>query len=369
MILGKYHIRERLGVGGMAEVFRAEVLGVGGFHRSVALKRILPQFLSREDFQRMFIDEARICANLTHANIVQVFDFDKAPDGTYYLTMELIEGVDLRRLLDAIAPNPLPPPMAFLIATEVLKGLAYAHERRSRGENLGLIHRDVTPSNILLSWSGEVKLSDFGLAKAKTRLSVTQPGIVKGKFAYLAPEQLEGPDIDARVDIFSLGVVLWEMLTGQRLYWAESDADTLRKLLGRYPEPPSQLAKGVPNECDDAVLWLLARDKNNRPSSARWALRRIGDLLHRLSESAEHVDLASFMQKTFQQELLQKNPIPQREKEEEPTQQIDGKKLRELSQAVPNFPASSPLFAKAREEAKEISRDQKLAKLIQDKPK
>jgi serine/threonine protein kinase len=354
MILGKYHIRERLGVGGMAEVFRAEVLGVGGFHRSVALKRILPQFLSSEDFQRMFIDEARICANLTHANIIQVFDFDKAPDGTYYLTMELIEGVDLRRLLDAIAPNPLLPAMAFLIATEVLKGLAYAHERRSRGENLGLIHRDVTPSNILLSWSGEVKLSDFGLAKAKTRLSVTQPGIVKGKFAYLAPEQLEGPDIDARVDIFSLGVVLWEMLTGQRLYWAKSDADTLRKLLGQDPEPPSRIAKGVSNECDNAVLWLLAKDKNNRPSSARRALCHIGDLLHRLSENAEHVDLASFMQKTFQQELLKKNPIPQREKEEEPTQQIDGKKLRELSQAVPNFPVSSPLFAKAREEAKEI---------------
>src|SRR5688572_23855383 len=115
-VLGKYHLRERLGVGGMAEVFRAEVLGIGGFHRSVALKRILPQFLSREDFQKMFIDEARVCASLTHSNIVQIFDFDKSHDGTYYLTMELIEGVDLRRLLDAIEPAPLPPALAFLIA-------------------------------------------------------------------------------------------------------------------------------------------------------------------------------------------------------------------------------------------------------------
>lgn len=369
MILGKYHIREKLGVGGMAEVFRAEVLGVGGFHRSVALKRILHEFLPREDFQKMFIDEARICANLTHANLVQIFDFDRAPDGSYYLAMELIEGVDLRRLMDAIAPAPLPPPLALLIVTEVLKGLAYAHERRFQGESLNLVHRDVTPSNILLSWSGEVKLSDFGLAKARTRLSVTQPGIVKGKFAYLAPEQLEGPDIDGRVDIFSLGVVLWEILTGQRLYWAETDSETLRNLLERYPEPPSEVQKGVPKECDDPVLWMLARDKNNRPQSARWALRRLGDLLHRLSENAAHVDLAAFLQKTFTEELKTAAPIPQKEKEEEPTQQIDGRKLRELSRTVPSFPASSPLFAKAREEAAEISKDRKLAELTQAKQK
>jgi serine/threonine-protein kinase len=369
MIIGKYRLKERLGVGGMAEVFRAEVIGAGGFHRTVALKRILPQYLAREDFQKMFIDEARICASLTHANLVQIFDFDRARDGTYYLAMELIEGVDLRRLTDALAGGPMPPTLALLIASEVLKGLAYAHERVVKGEPLGLIHRDVTPQNILLSWAGEVKLSDFGLAKAKMRLSQTQPGIIKGKFAYLAPEQLEGPDFDHRVDIFSLGVVLWEMLTGHRLFWAESDAETLKKLLGRVPEPPSEIEPSVPRELDDVVLYMLAHSPENRPARARDALWRIGNLLHQMATDASQVDLGAFLAKTFAKELEESRIVEQRSPEEENTRQIDGNKLRELSMTVPNFPLSSPLFAKARQEAAEISKDRHLEELAKGKPR
>lgn len=355
----------------MAEVFRAEAIGLGGFRRPVALKKILPQFVAREDFQKMFIDEARICASLTHANLVQIFDFDRAPDGNYYLTMELIEGVDLRRLVETISPKPIPPTLALFITSEVLKGLAYAHERVVRGEHLRLIHRDVTPSNILLSWAGEVKLSDFGLAKARARLSATQPGIVKGKFSYLAPEQLEGPDIDHRVDIFSLGVVLWEMLTGERLYWAENDAGTIKKLLELTPTPPSRICKDVPKELDAIVLSMLSRSPAGRPQSAREALRRIGDLLHRLATEGSHVDLAEFLRKTFARELTsQERPIiPQKSREEEETREIDGRKLRELSRIVPSFPVSSPLFAQARKEAEEISREGDRTGLSKEKPR
>jgi serine/threonine protein kinase len=265
MQIGRYVLKDRLGVGGMAEVYRAEIVGLGGFRRPVALKRILPQFSPREDYQKMFIDEARVCASLTHANLVQIFDFDRAPDGSFYLVMELIEGVDLKRLLDALG-GPIPAPLALHIGVEVLEGLTYAHEQSVRGESLGLVHRDVTPSNILLSWAGEVKLVDFGLAKARVRLASTQPGIVKGKFAYLAPEQLEGAPLDGRVDIFALGVVLWEMLTGQRLYAAESDAETLKKLLGRIPEPPSTLCQTVPVACDEVGRGPQA--PTERPRSA-----------------------------------------------------------------------------------------------------
>lgn len=349
MRIGRYHLRERLGVGGMAEVFRADIVGLGSFRRPVALKRILPQFLPREDFQKMFIDEARICASLTHSNVVQIFDFDKAPDGSFFLVMELIDGVDLKRLIDACAPEPIPVALALHIAVEVLEGLTYAHERYVREEPLSLIHRDVTPSNILLSWAGEVKLVDFGLARARVRLASTQPGIVKGKFAYLAPEQLEGAEIDGRVDIFALGVVLWEMLTGERLFAAESDAETLKKLLARVPEPPSSLRPEVPKDCDHILRDLLAFQPKYRPS-AREALQRIGDLLHKTATRADEVDVEAFLARVFRRELSAQPGaiIPQRGQEEESTREIDARKLLELSRQIPNFPVSSPLFAAAR---------------------
>ena len=216
----------------MAEVFKAKSFGVEGFERIVAVKRILPSIAEDQEFITMFIDEAKMAVQLTHANIAQIFDLGKVGD-RYFIAMEYVHGRDLRAIFDRARKNeqPIPIPMACYVTMKVCEGLDYAHNKKdAAGRDLNLVHRDVSPQNILISYDGEVKVIDFGIAKAAGRSAKTQAGILKGKFGYMSPEQVRGLPLDRRSDIFSVGIVLYELLTLERLFRGESDFSTLEKV-------------------------------------------------------------------------------------------------------------------------------------------
>ena len=217
---GDYILLDRINVGGMAEVFRGKQIGVEGFARLVALKRILPNISADQDFIDMFIDEAKLAVQMRHANIVQIYDLGHT-DGSYYIAMEYIAGVDLRTVWDRARRRNrlLPIAMSAYIMQKVAEGLDFAHRKKDdRGNDIGLVHRDISPQNVLISFEGEVKVVDFGIAKASQRSRETEGGIIKGKFFYMSPEQAWGDTLDGRSDIFSAGICLYEMITGEMLY-------------------------------------------------------------------------------------------------------------------------------------------------------
>jgi serine/threonine protein kinase len=213
---GKYYLLERINVGGMAEVFKAKAFGVEGFERLLAVKRILPNIAEDEEFITMFIDEAKIAVQLQHANVAQIFDLGKVDD-SYFIALEYVNGKDLRAIFDRGRQRGevMSVPQACFVVMQVCEGLDYAHNKRdAQGHELHLVHRDISPQNVLIGFEGEIKLIDFGIAKAAGKASKTQAGILKGKFGYMSPEQVRGLPIDRRSDIFSVGIVLYELLTG-----------------------------------------------------------------------------------------------------------------------------------------------------------
>lgn len=274
--VGKYVLGERLGVGGMAEVWRATVEGPHGFRKEVALKRVHPHHGANEEFTAMFIDEARIAARLQHANIVQVIDFDEV-DGRLYLAMELIKGCDLRRILDFAArqKKPLQIAHACFIVGEILKALHYAHGLSVDGIALQLVHRDVTPHNVLVSVAGEVKLSDFGIAKAASKLSQTTMGRVKGKISYMSPEQIRGESADVRADVFSLGATAYELFTGTKLYDAETEGELIGKVMAASFVPPRERNRALDHDLETVLLRMLSPRREDRYPSAGEALAEL----------------------------------------------------------------------------------------------
>jgi serine/threonine-protein kinase len=269
---GRYCLIERIGRGGMAEVFRAVAEGVEGFRRVFVIKRLRPEKSASVELTRMFVDEARLSAILHHPNIVQVYDFGQI-NGTYFLAMEYLRGKDLAAVMKALraVKSAVQPPIAAHIAHQVATGLHYAHTlSRMDGRKLSVVHRDVTPSNIMLQRTGAVKVLDFGIAQATNfaRQVETGGGRVKGKLAYLSPEQVRLEELDARSDVFALGVVLWEMLTGQRLFSAENEVLTMRAVLGLAIPAPSSKRPGVPPALDAIVARALERDRDKRYASA-----------------------------------------------------------------------------------------------------
>jgi serine/threonine protein kinase len=240
--IGRYKIVRRLAIGGMAEVFLAKVAGPGGFEKLVVLKRILPQLADSEMYVKMFLEEARVAAQLDHPNIVHVFDFGEI-DGTYFLTMEYVEGATLKQLARWGAQTEetrLPPHVIAHVASQVCAGLGYAHAFTApeTGEMRPLVHRDVSPENIMVSRSGSVKLLDFGVAKVATDDDRSVVGMLKGKISYMPPEQLEGADsVDHRIDLYALGVVMYHTLSGRRPYEADTELGLIDAILKGQPVP------------------------------------------------------------------------------------------------------------------------------------
>jgi serine/threonine protein kinase len=304
-VFGKYLLLERLNVGGMAEVFTAKAFGVEGFERILAIKKILPTMAEDEEFITMFIDEARISVQLNHANVVHIHELGKHDDA-YYIAMEYVSGKDLRALLERFRRRReiMPTAMAVFVASKMCEGLDYAHRKKdARGQELHIIHRDVSPQNILISYEGEVKIIDFGIAKAANRSQKTQAGILKGKFGYMSPEQVRGQPIDRRSDIFAVGVTLYEMLTGEKLFVGESDFSTLEKVRNAEVPLPRQFNPNIPAGLEKVVLKSLAREVEDR---YQWSSDLQEDLMRFLLAgdaiySAKH--LSAFMKEAFAEDL------------------------------------------------------------------
>ncbi|MGK0359722.1 MAG: serine/threonine protein kinase [Bradymonadia bacterium] len=266
----KYQIIRKLDAGGMAEVWQGKASSLRGFEKLVAIKRILPGLAENKKFISMFLDEARLSLYLNHANIVQTFDIGMSADA-YFIVMEWVDGPNLRAVLETC--NALgfrmPVEQATFIASEICKGLSHAHNRKDpKGRPLNIVHRDVSPPNMLLSRDGEIKIVDFGLAKAASQITSTDPGVVKGKFSYLSPEAAHGRNVDSRADVFAVGAVLYEMLAGRKLFYGESDLQTV-ELVRRAQIPPiTQYNNTVADDLNVVLLKALARDPRDRYQTA-----------------------------------------------------------------------------------------------------
>jgi serine/threonine protein kinase len=294
---GNYVVHERLGSGGMATVHRATLTGIGGFERDVALKRLLPHLAHDESFVRAFVREARIAAQLRHVNVAQTYDLGLVGE-FYYIAMELIEGTDVRNVLKhaAGAAGPMPPSLVLNLLCQVCDALDYAHRLTDEvGQPLGIVHRDVSPANIIVNRDGIAKLIDFGIAKASSSSLMTMSGQLKGKFAYIAPETMGGT-FDARADLFSLGVVAHELLTAQPLLTGVDEIDTLRRVRELEIPAPSTLAPGIPEDIDTIVMTALARNPDERWQSAAAMRGALGVVASRPNLRATPMDLLRWIQ-------------------------------------------------------------------------
>lgn len=300
--VGRYVIKRKLAEGGMAEIFLASAVGPEGFSKDVVIK-VVKSFLAKDSqFVQMFIAEARLVSRLNHANVVQIFDFGKHGD-SFYLAMEYVRGASLWDLRKRCRDRgvPFPPTLAAEIGAQVARGLHYAHALSEGGQRIGVVHRDVTPHNVLLSFDGAVKLTDFGIAKATT--TQTAPGMLKGKFAYMAPEQARGEKVDARTDLFALGIVLWELLTGGRLFSGDSDLAVLRAVQDSLIAPPSRLNPDVPQELSDVVMKALARPVEERFQSGFEMEKALANFVLRNARSVDDSSVAMFLQHLFKEEF------------------------------------------------------------------
>jgi serine/threonine protein kinase len=278
-------------------VYRAVYQGAAGFEKQVAVKRILPVFDGAREFVAMFVDEARIASSLTHVNIVQVSDFGEL-DGNYYLAMELVDGVDLGRLREAASRRGLrvPVPIVAFLVAEAARGLAYAHDKRGPdGTPLGIVHRDVSPQNVLVSYSGEVKIADFGIAKATGKLHKTESGAVMGKIRYMSPEQINGEPLDGRSDVFALGVIFWELLVGSPLWNGDNPGAVSDQVKNAKVDPPSRRGRDVPPELDRIALKALERGRDARYGRAADLARELSSWLAHDAPSLTREDVGTFV--------------------------------------------------------------------------
>src|SRR5579872_5086494 len=268
--IAQFEIVHRLGAGGMAEVFLAKKLGAEGTYKVLVLKRILPAHGSSRRFRAMFIEEARLATRLNHPNVVQVYEFQDFGEQGLLLAMEYVEGCDLGHLMSVAKAKgeKIPPWLGAWIIAEAAKGLHYAHEKKDEaGQPLDIVHRDVSPQNILLSFEGAVKIADFGIASA--RLLAEEQGVLKGKFGYMSPEQARGESVDRRSDLYALGVVFWEMLTGRPIHGGLGGEALLDIVRSGIVEPPTQYTPDIPPELEAIVLRALAPVRDERFATGR----------------------------------------------------------------------------------------------------
>ena len=289
----------------MAEIYLGVQAGEDGFRRLCAIKRILPHYANDKEFIEMFRDEAHICKRLQHANIVRVEGFEEV-EGSYAIIMEFVDGSDLRSMLSTCekANTRLAVPMACFIAAEAARGLHYAHTKQDEitGQALRIVHRDISPQNILLSYEGEVKITDFGIADAGNKNTETKPGVVKGKYSYMSPEQISAKEVDARTDVFALGIVLWEALAMRRLFHGEHEVDTIQLVKNcEIPQPLSQFNQGVDPDLEAIVMKALARDPKDRYETAEMFEKDLRQYIN-----ARHTSFTSSELSTFLKQLLAK---------------------------------------------------------------
>ncbi|MDB5215318.1 MAG: Serine/threonine-protein kinase Pkn6 [Myxococcaceae bacterium] len=270
-VVGRYALYNEIAAGGMATVHIGRLLGPVGFARTVAVKRLHPQFAKDPEFVSMFLDEARLAARVQHPNVVATIDV-VATDGELFLIMDYVRGESLSKLLRTArkAGQRIPPRIAASIMCGFLHGLHAAHEAKNeRGDRIDLVHRDVSPQNVLVGADGIPRVLDFGIAKAAGRIQVTRDGQIKGKLAYMPPEQLSGRELTRAVDIYASGVVMWETLTGERLFKGETESETLAKILRDPVVPPSSVVPGLTKAFDAPLLKALSRDAKHRHATAR----------------------------------------------------------------------------------------------------
>ncbi|HET9987748.1 MAG TPA: serine/threonine-protein kinase, partial [Kofleriaceae bacterium] len=327
-----YDLLARLAAGGMAEIFLARANSLAGFERYVVLKRIRPERGDDARWGAMFLDEARLAAQLQHPNIAQVFDLGRIGD-EYFYTMEYVHGEDVLDILARTVElkQPMPVQVALAIVAHAAGGLAHAHERCAPdGRALGIVHRDITPSNLMVSYEGTVKVVDFGVAKARFRSTETQAGTIMGKVAYLSPEQCTTGAVDHRSDIFSLGIVLYEMLTGTRLFKRENDYETLRAVANDHPIAPSAVVPNLPRGLDEIVLRALAKDPAQRFPTAHAML----DALEQVAETAG-MSITSNVLRRYMRDLFGTREEPWRELERAMIPMLEDSDIELVEDSVP----------------------------------
>jgi eukaryotic-like serine/threonine-protein kinase len=296
----RYRVLEKLASGGMAEVFRAESAGLEGFKKQVAIKRVLPHLSEKKKFISMFLDEARLSAHLSHSNCVQVFDIGVG-DNAYFIVMEYVDGADLKAVLETLKKQgrELAVEEAVFIAIKICEGLCYAHELvDSDGRPFGVVHRDVSPPNVLMTKHGEIKIVDFGLAKASSQLEKSEPGIIKGKFSYLSPEAALGKEVDHRTDIFAVGIILWEMLASRRLFLGDTDFATVKLVQQAVVPSVSTINPKVLPDLERTLNRALARDPAQRFQSTRELAISLNEFLYRHGKPVSSFKIATLVQST-----------------------------------------------------------------------
>ena len=298
---GNYYLLERIAVGGMAEIFKAKQVGARGFEKIVVIKKILQHLSEDPEFVEMFEDEAKLAAQLNQANIVQIYELGEI-DETLYITMEYIDGKNLRDLTRSASGRGvhLGVDQCVYIISEALKGLDYAHRKTdSMGQPLNIVHRDISPQNIIISYEGEVKILDFGIAKAASKISKTEAGVLKGKFSYMSPEQASGKPIDQTSDIYAIGVILHELLTSDRLFRSKSDVETLEKVKAGIVSPPSEKNPLVPEPLDQIVLKALSKERTTRYQTASEMLQDLQKLTFDQQLNTSSQELSAFVKTLF----------------------------------------------------------------------
>jgi serine/threonine protein kinase len=308
---GPYRLIKKIAVGGMAEVFKAKRTGVEGFEKVVAVKRILPHLSDNKEFVDMFIDEAKMVAGLTHPNIVQISDLGKL-EKSYYIAMEYVHGRDLRSILRRAKDRGLrlPLDLTVLIVSKVCSALEFAHRKKDeRGRPMLIVHRDISPQNILISFEGEVKLTDFGIAKAATKARITDAGALRGKLLYMSPEQAWGKPMDRRSDLFSLGIVFYEMVTDQKPFLGSSEMSILEMVRECRVAPPSDVNPRIPERLEKVVMTALERDPDHRYQDAAEMYRDLDRVLHE-RQPPTATELTRFLELLFDEEERLDAPPP-----------------------------------------------------------
>ncbi len=311
---GKYFLLDLVAQGGMAEIYRARMATPDGGARLVAIKRILANYSKNPEFVKMFKGEIKTTSSFTHPNIVQIYDYGEE-ENQLFLSMELVDGKNLRQFISRIADlkTSFPVEMILYIMEQAAAALAYAHQFKDRftGKNLNIVHRDISPQNILISYDGAVKLIDFGIAKAVNEASAhieeTKAGVIKGKPSYLSPEQVEGETLDGRSDVFALGIVLWELLVGKRLFVSENDYAVLKLIENctHYVKPPSMYNSKIPTELDALVLKCLQKNKDQRYLNAEEMQRAIHRFLYQFAPDFAPSDVAYYVKELFKNEIVE----------------------------------------------------------------